>query len=159
MKKLIIYVFALFGLSSAIAGEPGILVLSDGEKIVLDPLRFKRKSFNQDWTRDCSVVDCKNTIKNKPVLPPLVWCPPAYCDPINPDLIATLIGEKTPHMRVKPDGSAALFLGDSQMTEPQVIKPPKLEATSRDIRHIPVLPILANSGAYPQVLYWLKVAR
>jgi hypothetical protein len=96
-------------------------------------------------------------IKDKVKLKLPVWCPPTYCDPVDPNTIATLIGDKTPHMRVKPDGQTALFIGNSQMTEPRRIEPPKLEVTAKDLKRLPVLPVVSSTGNSAELLYWLKV--
>ncbi len=144
--------------SLAIAQERGIIVLKDGERMVIDQLRIKTKPFKNDWERNCEMVDCKNTIKNEPKPKFVPWCPPTYCDPIDPNDIMLLIGDKTPHMRVRPNGQASLFIGNSQMTEPRLIELPKLEETPKDLRRLPVLPLVSGNGTSTQVLHWLKIS-
>lgn len=160
MKNLLaglIFILASLASDATLAGERGILVLRDGEKVALDQLRFKAEPFKRDWTRDCSLVDCKNVIRDRAKPKPPVWCSPTVCDPVNPDAINALIGDKTPHMRVRPDGQASLFIGNSQMTEPQRIAPPRLADTKTDLSRLPVLPVVIDAASSSQILYWLRV--
>jgi hypothetical protein len=59
LSKIFVLTLAVMTSTVSVAGERGILVLSDGEKIVVDQLRFKAEPFQRDWTRDCAIVDCR----------------------------------------------------------------------------------------------------
>lgn len=136
---------------NAVASEPvfGQVPMKDKPAIAIEKTLFAARPIL------CDGAPCD--LKPQPKLNPKRLCITAICMPIEPKNIPKILGPDALHWRIKPDGSMAQFMGDSQLSKfAKNGSSIPLDASPEQIKVLPIVGLknFNDSGA---VQYWVRI--
>lgn len=136
---------------NSVASEPvlGQVPLKNKPAIAIEQTLFAARPIL------CDGAPCD--LKLKPKLKPKDFCVTAICLPIERKAIPKILGPDALHWRIKPDGSMAQFMGDSQLSKfAKTDSLIPLDASAEQIKGLPIVGLKTGSGS-GAIQYWVRV--